>query len=895
MRPPQRRLIGRTLEIARLDALLDDVAQGEKRGAAIAGPTGTGKTLLLRGAVAAAETRGFVCATVRTPAGSPLPPQFPAGDILRSLHDAISAAGRPLPPPLAAVAAEFRRTHRAPAADEISHVLEQACRTMPVALFIDDFHLTPAAGSALVTGALRAMDAPVAVIVTVRSQDASGAALPESTADLWFDTLEIGPLDAPHVAALAAALLGGSMLPTSAERLHEATGGNPLHVVETIRSGVAEGWLSAVAGHWTIGDAFRPKSVLDAVAERVGRLKPAEVTVGGVLAVIGRPATVAQIASAARLPTAQAVDALASLAESGFIAGDDSGPEYRLAHPLHRTALLDTIGPVRCASLHASVLDLLRADNAPAGELAHHATQANSRPADLADLLHQAAINAENAGNPHQAAEWFGRLVQEAADDESLRRKALGGRARTTAQFDPGASVALFSHAIEHSKGSDRAALLVQRARAHQRVARFPEALEDLQAALPEAASEDLFSIEAGIGTVHLLTGHRALAEERFTRLAQQAQGTPNYARALYHLAAARGYAGDLESCVAYSQQSIDESADPHLARSARNNLIWCLSLLGRTDEAEARLEPAIAELEATGDYGSLFPLLGNASLMYGWLGDTVKALDLAVRSETIANRIGSPTDRLKALECMAVALLEGGDAPGAGSVLDEIREHLSGDVETREINYTYLVMGDAALALGDFAAAAEYCDRADALLASDAAIWAEGISRLRAQILFAAGDLADGWAIAGTWVDAPGPVAVEHAKMLDIAGRIRHAMGERAAGVALVQQAQQRYESMRATRRAGTTRGWLVLNATRRAGRPKSVRPAGLTEREIEIVGLVMHGFSNREIAGRLVLSPATVKTHVERILAKTGASRRSELGMIALKLGLKIPSIDE
>lgn len=893
MRPPHSPLVGRELDVARIDAVVTGVEAGEKRGAAIIGPAGTGKTVLLRQSIAAAQARGFACATVRIPAGSPLPPHYPVPELLRSLIQALRVEGT-VPPSLAALVAGAQPGHGAPPIAELTEAMEETCRAHRVALFIDDFHLTPSPGATLIMAATRAIDAAVAVIVTARTGDPTGTPVPEPTADLWFDTIEVGPLGPDAVATLAASMLGAPMLPTSAEVLYETTGGNPLHVVEALRSGLAEGWLTSVGRHWAIGEGFAPKSVLESVATRIGHLRPLDVAAGAVLAVIGRPATVAQIARAAGLSEPDTVEALASLADAGFVAGEESGPEYRLTHPLHRTALLDAAGPVRAASIHTAVLEGLRDGSAPAGELAHHATHAHSRPADLAALLHAAATEAESAGSPNQAAEWFGRLVEETRGDDRLHREALRGHARTTAQFDPGASVALFSRAIEGAGGSERAALLVQRARAYQRIARFNEALEDLHAALPDAASEDLFSIEAGIGTVHLLTGHRSLAEERFTQLARQSEGTPNHARALYHLAAARGYAGDLESCIAYSQRSIDESNDPHLARSARNNLIWCLSLLGRTGEAEARLEPAIAELEASGDHGSLFPLIGNAALMYGWLGDTVKALDLAVRSEAIAERIGSPTDRLKALECTAVALLEGGDPAGATSLLDEVRELLSGDVESREINYTYLVMGDAALAMGDTAGAAGYCDRADALLASDAVIWAEGIARLRAQIHAAAGDLADAWTIATKWIDDPGPVAIEHAKMVDVAGRVRHAMGERTAGRALVQQAQELYETIGASRRAGAARGWLVLNAARRAGRPKSTRPAGLTEREIEIIGLIVHGRSNRQIADRLVLSPATVKTHVERILAKTGAARRAELGMIAVKLGLKIPMIE-
>jgi DNA-binding CsgD family transcriptional regulator len=53
----------------------------------------------------------------------------------------------------------------------------------------------------------------------------------------------------------------------------------------------------------------------------------------------------------------------------------------------------------------------------------------------------------------------------------------------------------------------------------------------------------------------------------------------------------------------------------------------------------------------------------------------------------------------------------------------------------------------------------------------------------------------------------------------------------------------------------------------------------AGLTNREWEIAGLVSEGLSNREIAGRLVISKRTVDAHIEHIYGKLGVSSRVQL----------------
>ena len=62
----------------------------------------------------------------------------------------------------------------------------------------------------------------------------------------------------------------------------------------------------------------------------------------------------------------------------------------------------------------------------------------------------------------------------------------------------------------------------------------------------------------------------------------------------------------------------------------------------------------------------------------------------------------------------------------------------------------------------------------------------------------------------------------------------------------------------------------------------------SALTERERELTVLVATGLTNDEIAGRLVLSPATVKTHVNRAMAKVGARDRAQLVVFAHRAGL-------
>ncbi|OXM74309.1 MULTISPECIES: response regulator [Amycolatopsis] len=107
--------------------------------------------------------------------------------------------------------------------------------------------------------------------------------------------------------------------------------------------------------------------------------------------------------------------------------------------------------------------------------------------------------------------------------------------------------------------------------------------------------------------------------------------------------------------------------------------------------------------------------------------------------------------------------------------------------------------------------------------------------------------------------------------------------------------------ELLRALRVVASGEALLAPTVTRRlisefVGRPENRRidtaaVRQVTDREREVLALVAGGLSNDEIAAQLVISPATARTHVSRILTKLGARDRAQLVVLAYESGLVTP----
>ena len=154
------------------------------------------------------------------------------------------------------------------------------------------------------------------------------------------------------------------------------------------------------------------------------------------------------------------------------------------------------------------------------------------------------------------------------------------------------------------------------------------------------------------------------------------------------------------------------------------------------------------------------------------------------------------------------------------------------------------------------------------------------------------------------------GTIAVQHRERLDGSGYPRGLTGGAISRPARILGAADAYQAMREPRpyraalspetaaaelraeaRAGRLDAEVVEAVLGAAGHRVARRregPAGLTQREIEVLRLLTRGLSNKRIAQQLVISPKTVANHVEHIYTKIDASTRAQASLFAMQHGL-------
>ncbi|HEX6872757.1 MAG TPA: AAA family ATPase, partial [Micromonosporaceae bacterium] len=381
------RFVGRTDELRRVAAA---VANG--RGLVVGGPSGVGKSSLLRRAVTVLDGDHWAIwhASANAATGA-----LPFGTLAHLL---------PLDQPAGLSPAGLLRW----AAEALRH--QAAGR--PVVLAIDDINLADPLSAALIALITRAEQATV--VATLRT----GEPAPEPVATLWQDGLldrtELVPLSMTDTAELLGHVLAGPVDPHTAQRLHRLSQGNALLLRELVLAACAAGDFTQSYGLWQwTGRLELAPSLIEVVDARIGRLSPNVRTVMELVA-FGEPVGLNLIIDATDRASVEAAEERQLIR----VDTDDRRRPVRLAHPIFGEVVRRRCPVVRSRRLLALLAELVE--------------RAGARRRD--DLLRIAVLRleSETASDPVllQAAgrqAFAGYDVRRAARLVSAARRAGGG------------------------------------------------------------------------------------------------------------------------------------------------------------------------------------------------------------------------------------------------------------------------------------------------------------------------------------------------------------------------------------------------------------------------------------------------------------------------------------
>jgi DNA-binding SARP family transcriptional activator len=420
-------LIGRPREWAALQQAWQQAVQGQPHFVLIAGEPGIGKSRLADELRQWVERQGFAAAATRAYAAEGSLAYAPVADWLRSPAlrpqvaqlDAVwmSEVARLLPellverpdlPALPALAESWqrRRLHEA-----LAHAVGAGDR--PLLLVLDDlqwcdeetlswlhFRLRFAAQPRLlVVGTARleevAVDHPLLALARGLRQEGT------------LVELEVGPLDAPATAALAAEVAGQSLTAAQAAALYAQSEGSPLFVVEMVRA----------AGQDTMLDGALPPKVQAVLDARLAQLSPATRALAELAAVVGRAFAVEVLAQAHAADGGNEDALVRGLDElwQRRLIREQGTRAYDFSHDKLREAVYVQVSPARRRQLHRHVAQALEQVDA----------------ADLDPVSGQIAAHYEQAGLLQPAADFYTHAADVAqriyahADAVSYLTKAL--------------------------------------------------------------------------------------------------------------------------------------------------------------------------------------------------------------------------------------------------------------------------------------------------------------------------------------------------------------------------------------------------------------------------------------------------------------------------------------
>jgi DNA-binding SARP family transcriptional activator len=385
-------LVGRAAEWRRLTAIWEDVERRHAQLVLVTGEPGVGKTRLIEEFRSWAARRGAVTAVARSYASEgamafgPLVAWLRSAEI-RSRLDRLDGAARadlaPLLPDLLPAPAANVLLPEAPGAAQRQRLFDAAGRALlaaggPMLLVADDIQWCDPDTLQFLHYLLRAEpDAPLLVAATARREEIDqGHPANALLAGLHvldrIAEIDLGRLGRDDTVMLAAQLAGRPLGDLAGDRLFRETEGNPLFVVETVRSG----WEAA-----DDSDRISPK-VQAVIEDRLAQLSESARDLVGLAATIGRAFTPEVLVHAAEVDDGTLVRGLDELWRRRIVREQGAGA-YDFSHDKIREVAYLALSPARRRHHHlraAAALETLHADDPGpvSGQLAMHYERAGA-------------------------------------------------------------------------------------------------------------------------------------------------------------------------------------------------------------------------------------------------------------------------------------------------------------------------------------------------------------------------------------------------------------------------------------------------------------------------------------------------------------------------------------
>ncbi|GLP64446.1 LuxR family transcriptional regulator [Streptomyces sp. TUS-ST3] len=662
-------------------------------------------------------------------------------------------------------------------------------------------------------------------------------------------------------------------------QVYAVTNGNPFFVAEILAAG---------------GTGEVPPTVVDAVLARLRGLPGDTVDALEQLAVV--PSAVERPLVDTLL--AEEVAVLAAAEQRGLLTVTPERVAFR--HELIRRAVADSLPAARRIGLNRAVLEALVArPGSDAARIVHHAAQAGDRDA-VARYGPDAAKDASCAGAHREAAAQLRLVLRErhryapAELADLLERYAV----ETYTIADSAAAVAAQREAVALRRSlGDTLALgadLRWLSRIHWWAGNADQAQEAAREAVAvlEHAGDDRLLALAVSNTAQLRMLSERYAEavehgERAITLARKADDPAILAHALNNVGTARWRSGDPGG-----RRQLEESLEVALAageveHACRSyaNIIWTLLDNLQYDEADAFLSPAMDLADRAEHLGFLNYLhveLAMRRLAAADWGEAEKHAEYGMHDFVPA--------RCPALTVLARVRIRCG-RPGADELLGEAWEIAVGTRELQRTGPVAVARAESAWLRGDLKGVIEAAEpvHAQASLLPGAPYRPE----------------------LGYWLTKAGhpvpPDDSDHPYALQARGQWRRAAARWQTAGCPYEHASARAESPDPADKLAALAAFDALGAEpaarmlraelRRLGVRRIPRgplaatrenPAGLTDRQLQVIRLLAEGLTNAEIAARLVVSVRTIDNHVRAVLDKLDAPGRRQAAARAAELGL-------